>query len=85
VTDCVPELPTVTLPNARLPGITEIAGAAAVVAVPLTGMELGELGALLVKEMVPASVPTAGGVNFTLKLAVPLLGMVRGVLTPLIE
>lgn len=25
-TDCVPLLPTVTLPNVRLPGLTEIAG-----------------------------------------------------------
>ena len=63
VTDCVPELPTVTLPKLRLTGLTVSCATGAAAPVPLSEISVGLLEALLVKVICPEALPTAVGAN----------------------
>lgn len=83
VTDCTPLVPSVTLPNARLPGRIEIAGAAAAVPVPVNETEDGEVGALLITVTLPGRLPVDVGANCTLKLADAPAVTVAGTVIPL--
>jgi hypothetical protein len=73
VNDCFPLPPTVTLPNVRLPGVTEICGEDEVpvpagVPVPARVTVVGEFPAVLVIFSVPVAAPDAVGVNVTLRV-----------------
>src|SRR2546426_671757 len=61
---CTPVLPTSALPKLTLGGVTESWGCTPV---PLRAMVLGELGALLMSETLPDTLPVAVGANCTLK------------------
>jgi len=56
-------VPTVTLPKFTVVGVTEISGC---VAVPDSEITVGEVGALLVMEMLPLALPAAVGANTAL-------------------
>jgi hypothetical protein len=60
--DCVPLLPTLTLPKLTLAGLTESWGAGAETAVPLSNTT-GLLEALLANEIWPDTLPTVVGAN----------------------
>ena len=83
VTDWTPVLPSVTLPNARLVGRIDIAGAAAALPVPLRATVEGDVGALLTIDTLPGALPVVVGANFTLKLAEAPAATVAGVAIPL--
>jgi hypothetical protein len=83
VTAWVPELPSVTFPNGTLVELTVIAGVVAT-PVPLSETVEGEVGALLVSEMLPGELPAVVGANVTLKLAAPPAAIMAGVARPLI-
>lgn len=85
VTLCDPLLPVVTLPNARLAGDTEIAGAAAAAPVPVMLTILLEVDALLEIETLPDDALVVVGANFTLKLAEAPAAIVAGVPIPATE
>jgi hypothetical protein len=55
----------------------------AVTLVPESGMDKGELVAVLVSETLPLNVPVAVGANVTLKLAVCPGAIVTGIAKPL--
>ena len=59
---CELVVPSVTVPNATLAGVAATCGCKAV---PLNAMVAGELGALLVIEMLPDVLPPAVGVKVT--------------------
>jgi hypothetical protein len=61
---------TSTVPKLKLLGLTS-SNWLAVVAVPLRGIVMGELGALLDTEIEPVSVPAAVGLNVAVKVALP--------------
>jgi|SRR6266568_478792 len=65
---CVPLLPRFTFPKAKL---VELAVSCRVAAtpVPLRGMAIGELGALLAKDTLPVALPALAGAKATLKFA----------------
>jgi len=69
VSDCLPLLPTLTLPNARLPGSTEICGWSLTPA-PESESLTGEVGALLKSVTLLAWLPTVPGVKLTENFAV---------------
>lgn len=71
-------VPSVTLPNARLAGRTEIAGAAGAVPVPDIETAEGDVGALLEIETLPGALPAVIGANLTPKLADPPAATVAG-------
>jgi hypothetical protein len=77
-------LPSVTLPNVRLPGRIDIAGVAAAVPVPERVTDEVEAGALLKIDTLPVAPPVVVGANFTLKVAKAPAAMVAGVTIPLI-
>src|SRR5205807_615694 len=62
---CTPVLPTSTLPKLTLGGVTD---SLSCTPVPLRAMVLGELGASLMSEMLPDTLPVAVGANCTLKV-----------------
>jgi hypothetical protein len=65
VTFCEVEVvPVVTLPKLRLVGLTPMVRMAAI-PVPLSPTEVGEVGALLIIEMLPDAAPTAVGKKVT--------------------
>jgi hypothetical protein len=66
VNPCAAELPSVTLPKLRLPGFTLIVYDAAT-PVALSATVAGELGALLIIETAPRTLPVDCGVYCTLK------------------
>ena len=84
VSACVPVVPSVTLPNAIVVELTEIAGAVAT-PVPVSATLEGEVGALLVMDTLPGKLPTVVGANVTLKLVELPAEIVAGVARPLIE
>ena len=59
-------VPTTTLPKLTGDGVTEIPGWAAAVPVPESGTAVGEVGALLVMEMLPLALPVADGAKTAL-------------------
>jgi len=61
---CGALLPTATLPNAALAGL---ALSCACTPVPLSGIDIGEPGALLVIETLPLALPLAAGENLAVK------------------
>ena len=71
------------LPKDSAAGLTEIAGVAFGVPVPLKPTNDGDVGALLTIETVPAALPVVVGANFTLKLADVPAATVAGVAIPL--
>ena len=82
VTDCVVLLPTVTAPNDTEPGETEITGEAAGPPLPEKLTTVGDVGALLTRDMVPLTLPEAVGANFTLKFELLPAAIVRGNVSP---
>src|SRR2546422_7453237 len=77
---CTPVLPTSTLPKLTLGGVTESWGCTPV---PLRAMGLGELGALLMSETLPDTLPVAVGANCTLNVLDCPAGRVTGNVSPL--
>src|SRR2546426_840957 len=77
---CAPVLPTSTLPKLTLGGVTESWGCTPV---PLRAMVLRELGALLMSETLPDTLPVAVGANCTLKVLDCPGGRVTGNVSPL--
>src|SRR5437660_690097 len=77
---CTPVLPTSTLPKLTLGGVTESWGCTPV---PLRAMVLGELGALLMSETLPDTLPVAVGANCTLKVLDCPAARVSGRVSPL--
>lgn len=73
-------LPVATLPKLALDGVAAIA---ACVPVPLSGIVKGELGELLVMEMLPLAAPGAEGANSALNGALCPAFSVSGVDRPL--
>jgi len=73
-------VPVDTLPNAAVVGV---AASCACIPVPLNASVAGEPGALLTIEMLPVSLPGAGGVNFTVNDALLLGLIVIGIVAPL--
>jgi hypothetical protein len=61
---CAALLPTATLPKATLAGL---AVSCACTPVPLSAIDIGEPGALLVIETLPLALPVAAGENFAVK------------------
>jgi hypothetical protein len=71
VTLCCAELPVFTLPKLRLVELNESVDTAAT-PVPLKAIVLGEVGALLISDTLPVTLPAACGPNCTLNvLAAP--------------
>ena len=79
--DCVPLLPTVTLPKLTLPGL---AVSCAAVPVPVSETFAGELEALLTTETFPAAAPIVEGAKVRVKEALPPAASVAGSVKPLI-
>src|SRR3989442_1353433 len=73
-------VPTSALPKLTLGGVTESWGCTPV---PLRAMVLGELGALLMSETLPDTLPVAVGANCTLKVLDCPAGRVTGKVSPL--
>jgi hypothetical protein len=63
VTDCVPVLPTLTLPNDRFAGVTDTAGAAGATTVALRAATFGEVDALVAMVKFPEALPATVGVK----------------------
>jgi hypothetical protein len=85
VSDCVPVVPSGTFPKATVVELTEIAGAAGAVPVPVIETAEGDVGALLEMETLPGALPVVAGANLTLKLAVPPAATLAGKAIPLTE
>lgn len=68
VTTCLPLLPTLTLPKVTLEGLA-LSDGVAVVPVPVKEIVSGELGALLMREIDPETLPVEEGVKTALKVA----------------
>jgi len=81
VTDCVPVVFTVTLPNATVDGEAE---SSRVTPVPDRDTVAGELVALLVIEMLPVALPIVVGVKAALKLVLCPSDKVSGNVRPLV-
>src|SRR2546422_1043755 len=77
---CAPVVPTSALPKLTLGGVTESWGCTPV---PLRAMVLGELGALLMSETLPDTLPVAVGANCTLNVLDCPGGRVTGNVSPL--
>src|SRR5207244_2624073 len=73
-------VPTTALPKLTLGGVTESWGCTPV---PLRAMVLGELGALLMSETLPDTLPVAVGANCTLKVLDCPAERVTGNISPL--
>jgi hypothetical protein len=73
-------VPVVTLPNAAVVGV---AANCACMPVPLKAIVAGEPGALLTIEILPVSVPAAGGLNFAVNDVLPPALIVIGIVAPL--
>jgi hypothetical protein len=82
-TFCDVELPTVTLPNESVPGVTAIAGVGAGWPAPVSATVDGEVGASLLIEIVPLLAPAAVGAYVTEMLAEAPAIKVAGMLIPL--
>jgi hypothetical protein len=83
--DCVPEVPTLTFPNARFAGVTETVGVAAVTPVALSGRTLGEVEALLLMVRLPAELPAAEGAKLMATVADVFGATARPGVSPLVE
>src|SRR5437867_13336007 len=83
VTLCVMLLPTDTLPKLRLVGLAESCSVAAT-PLPLSGMAVGEPGALLTSETLPVTLPTPAGAKATLKFVLCPGVNVKGSVSPLV-
>ena len=81
VTVCEPELPTATEPKATEVELTVSCPCAPV---PVMEMVVGELGALLIIEIVPVALPPAVGANCAVKDVLLPAPNVIGVVSPLI-
>ena len=81
LTDCVPVVFTVTLPNATVDGEAE---SSRVTPVPDRDTVAGELVALLVIEMLPVALPIVVGVKAALKLVLCPSDKVSGNVRPLV-
>jgi hypothetical protein len=79
VTVCELLVPVVTLPSAIDAGDAVSCDCAPV---PLSAIVIGELGALLTTEILPAALPEPVGVNFAVTLADCPAVSVNGVVTP---
>jgi hypothetical protein len=75
---------TATLPKLKLV-VLALSTNVVAVAVPVTGIERGEPGALLEIEMVPVSVPAAEGLNEALKVALLPAPMVDDEMLPTLK
>lgn len=80
VIDWVPLLPTATDPKFTLDGLAPTWPA---IPVPDNAIAAGEPGALLTIEILPVSLPVAGGVNFAVNDALLLALIVIGMVAPL--
>src|ERR1700691_4711044 len=78
-----PLLPTFTLPKLRLE-VLNVSSCVPAIPVPLNAIVNGELGALLVSEIEPVTLPPALGVKTALNVVFEPVGIVRGVLRPVI-
>jgi hypothetical protein len=76
-------LPTFTLPKLRL-DVLNVSSCVPATPVPLNGIVSGELGALLESEIEPVTLPAALGVKTALNVAFELIGIVSGVLRPVV-
>jgi hypothetical protein len=74
-------LPTLTLPKLRL-DVLNVNSCVPATPVPLNSIESGELGAVLVSEIEPVTLPTALGVKTALNVTFEPAGTVSGVLRP---
>jgi len=83
VTFCELVLPTVTFPKLKLVGVA-LKTSVAVAPVPLSGMVVGEVGALLDRLIVPLALPLALGANSALKVLLVPGFIVIGTLSPVI-
>ena len=81
--DCVPLLPTVTLPKFTLVGLTLNCRTGAAVPVPLRETLEGELDALLTIDTLPVVLPVVEGANVTVNVAVTPGANVAGSVRPL--
>src|SRR6266851_5039016 len=70
-----------TFPKLRLVGLTESCSVAAT-PLPLSGMAVGEPGALLTSETLPDTLPMPAGVKATLNVALLPAAMVSGTVMP---
>ena len=81
VTVCGLLLPTNTLPKLKLVGLA-VSWNVAATPVPLSGIAVGELGALLTSDTEPVTLPAAVGVNAALNVALAPAAIVCGTLRP---
>jgi hypothetical protein len=72
----------VTFPKATVDGVAVIAGW---VPVPVMAIVIGDPGALLVIEMLPAGLPAAAGANFAVIVVLPPAAIAMGRVNPLTE
>ena len=78
-----PLLPTFTLPKLRL-DVLNVSTCVPATPVPLNPIANGELGALLVSEIEPVTLPPALGVKTALNVVFEPVGIVSGVFRPVI-
>ena len=76
-------LPTFMVPKLRLE-VLNVSSCVPATPVPLNAIANGELGALLVSEIEPVTLPPALGVKTALNVVFDPLGIVSGVLRPVI-
>jgi hypothetical protein len=84
VSDCFLLLLTVTLPNVRLPGVTEICANGLLVPIPLSGTVVGDVGALVTNDRLPLTLPEAEGANCTVIVPEPPAATVIGSASPVV-
>jgi hypothetical protein len=82
VTVCDPLLPTITLPKLRLVGFADRADCTPV---PVIAIVVGDDGALLVIDMLPAELPVAAGANFAVIVVFAPAAIEMGSANPLTE
>ena len=82
-TDCVPLLPTVTLPKLIVVGFAANCATGAAAPVPVSARLVGELEAVLTNETLPFAVPVAEGAKFTVNEVLAPAATVIGKLIPL--
>src|SRR5947209_13779680 len=83
VTVCGLLLPTNTLPKLKLVGLA-VSWNVAATPVPLSGIAVGELGALLTTETLPDTLPTPAAAKATLKFVLCPGVNVKGSVSPLV-
>ncbi len=84
VTTCFPELPTAMPPNETGLGFTDNEAEPAAAPCPASEIDIGELGALLTREIEPATLDVAVGLKTALNVTDPPAWIVSGAASPVV-